>query len=345
MFPPGRIAALLAWCGIALAGVAAAPCAASSRPSQALASTGIGDRSSAAVDARVAAGSIKGRVTSPAGAPLARARVTLASPALAEARVALSGADGGYEFSHLPAGSYTVTATRSGFASKGYSEHSSNRGTAITLAENQAVAGIDMLLPPAGVIVGRILDEDQRPLAGATIDALVPRTEAGQPTLASVSTTDSDDRGEFRLTGLPAGRYYVSAFDPAFAHVGDETGSLHYGATYFPGVLSTADATPVAVVAGVEPSALSFALKLVHPARISGRINTPERKPLASAAVVLTRTDTPMSALGEQASMLPDGTVHIPERAARALRNPGTRGNHPGRRRPLREFQADGRRS
>ena len=123
-----------------------------------------------------------------------------------------------------------------------------------------------------------------------------------------MSTTDSDDRGEFRLTGLPAGQYYVSAFDPAFAHVGDETGPLRYGATYFPGVLSTADATPVAVVAGVEPSALSFALKLVHPARISGRVNSPEGKPLASAAVVLTRADTAMSAPGEQASMLPDGT-------------------------------------
>ena len=145
--------------------------------------------------------------------------------------MALSSADGGYGFSHLPAGSYTVTAIRSGYASRGYSEHASNRGTAITLVENQAVVGIDVLLPPAGVIVGRILDEDQRPLAGATIDALVPRTEAGQPTLASVSTTDSDDRGEFRLTGLPAGQYYVSAFDPAFAHVGDETGPLRYGAT------------------------------------------------------------------------------------------------------------------
>ena len=62
------------------------------------------------------------------------------------------------------------------------------------------------------------------------------------------------------------------------------------------------------MVAGVEPPALSFVLKLVHPARISGRVNSPEGKPLASAAVVLTRADTAMSAPGEQASMLPDGT-------------------------------------
>src|SRR4051812_33987533 len=82
---------------------------------------------------RRATGSIAGRALSTDGAPLARARITLVSSALSEARVALSRADGGFEFPHLPAGSYTVTATRSGFASRAYSEHSASRGTAIAL--------------------------------------------------------------------------------------------------------------------------------------------------------------------------------------------------------------------
>jgi hypothetical protein len=308
MFPPSRVAALLVWCAIAFPGIAPHPCAASPGPPQASAGPTPGPRASPAAEARAAAGSIDGRALSTDGAPLARARITLVSSALSDARVAVSRADGGYAFSRLPAGSYTVTATHSGFASAAYSEHSSGRGTAIALADGQALSGIDVLLPPAGVIVGRILDEDEKPFAGATIDALVPRTEAGQPTLATVSTTESDDRGEFRLTGLPAGQYYLSAFDPAFAHVGDETGRLRYGATYFPGVASVDEATRVAVVPGVEPAALSFALKLLRPARISGRLNTPERKPLLSAAVVMTHTDVAMSMPAEQASILPDGT-------------------------------------
>ena len=134
------------------------------------------------------------------------------------------------------------------------------------------------------------------------------RTEAGQSILTTVSTTESNDRGEFRLTGLAAGQYDLSAFDPAFAHVGDETGPLRYGATYFPGVASVDDATRVAVVPGQEPAALSFAIKLLRPARVSGRLNTPERKPLISAAVVMAHTDAAMSMPAEQASILPNGT-------------------------------------
>ena len=83
------------------------------------------------------------------GAPLARARITLVSSALAAARVTLSRADGGYGFAHLPAGSYTITATHSGFVSRPYSEHSSSRGTAVALAEGQTLSGVEILLPPA----------------------------------------------------------------------------------------------------------------------------------------------------------------------------------------------------
>ena len=303
MFLASRTAALIVSCSIALAAAAPQSFAEAVGDSQASTSRAQGGRSA------VGTGSLKGRVLSSTDeAPLARARITLVSPALPDPRVALSRADGEYEFTRLPAGTYTITATRSGYAARGYSEHRSARPTAVTLAEGQALGGLDVVLPPAGVIVGRILDEDGKPFAGATLDALVTRTEAGQPTLAALSTTESDDRGEFRLAGLPAGQYYLSAFDPAFAHVGDETGPLRYSATYYPGVASVDEATRITVVPGVEPPPLSFALKIVRPAQVSGRLNAPERRQLRSAAVVMTHADLAMSAPGEQASVLPDGT-------------------------------------
>jgi hypothetical protein len=307
MFPRPRVAALLACCALAVPSVSSSGATLPGQP-QAPAGPATAMRAVPAGDGRTATASIEGRALSSDGAPLARARITLVSSALAAARVTLSRADGGYGFAHLPAGSYTITATHSGFVSRPYSEHSSSRGTAVALAEGQTLSGVEILLPPAGVIAGRILDEDAKPFAGATIDALVTRTEAGQSILTTVSTTESNDRGEFRLTGLAAGQYYLSAFDPAFAHVGDETGPLRYGATYFPGVASVDDATRVAVVPGQEPAALSFAIKLLRPARVSGRLNTPERKPLISAAVVMAHTDAAMSMPAEQASILPNGT-------------------------------------
>ncbi|MEN3338770.1 MAG: hypothetical protein V7647_2446 [Acidobacteriota bacterium] len=301
MFLASRTAALLVSWSIACIG--GPPASAAAR-----------DRAQAPANASPAAraastASISGHVLSGAdGAPLARARVTLVSPALTDPRVALSRAGGEYDFVHLPAGSYTITASRSGYASRGYSDRPSARTTAVTLAEGQALNKLDVVLPAAGVIVGRILDEDGKPFSGATVDALVSRTDAGQATLASVSTTESDDRGEFRLSGLPAGQYYLSAFDPAFARVGDETGPLRYNATYYPGVASVEEATRITVVPGLEPAPVSLGLKIVRPGRVSGRLNTPERRQLLSAAVVMTHMDTALSEAADQANVLPNGT-------------------------------------
>ena len=52
----------------------------------------------------------------------------------------------------------------------------------------------------------------------------------------SVSSSQTDDRGEFRLFGLAPGHYYVSAADPAFRAVSTPKGVLYYSPTYFPGV-------------------------------------------------------------------------------------------------------------
>jgi hypothetical protein len=259
---------------------------------------------------RVGTGSITGKVVSSTDvAPLGRARIVLTSPALPDSRVTLSRADGRYEFTRLPAGSYFLSASHTGYATQAYGE---KRGTPapVTLADGQALTSLDFPLPPAGVIAGRILDEDDRPFAGATVDALVPRIEQGQPTLAAVATTESDDRGEFRLTGLPAGTYYVSAFDPAFAHVGDETGPLRYSATYYPGVAAPDRATAVTVTPGVEPPAggISFVLKMVRPARVSGRITAPNQSRLASGTVIMTHATTALTVPSQDSMIFPDGT-------------------------------------
>jgi hypothetical protein len=259
---------------------------------------------------RVGTGSITGKVMSSTDvAPLGRARIVLTSPALPESRVTLSRADGRYEFTRLPAGSYFLSASHTGYATQAYGE---KRGTPapVALGDGQALTSLDFPLPPAGVIAGRILDEDDRPFAGATVDALVPRIEQGQPTLAAVATTESDDRGEFRLTGLPAGPYYVSAFDPAFAHVGDETGPLRYAATYYPGVAAPDRATAVTVTPGVEPppGGISFVLKMVRPARVSGRITAPNQARLASGTVILTHGTTALTVPSQDSMIFPDGT-------------------------------------
>jgi hypothetical protein len=261
--------------------------------------------------AAVATGSLGGTVVSSADrAPLARARVLLTSPALTEPRVALSGADGTYQFQHLPAASYSLSATRSGYTTQEYGQRRIAAAGPVTLGDGQRLTGIDFALAPAGVIVGRVLDEDDNPFAGAAIDALISRTAGSQATLVSVATARSDDRGEFRLTGLASGQYYVSAFDPAFTGVGDETGPLRYTPTYYPGVAVVEQAARVGVTPGLEPARIVFKLRIIRPSRIGGVIGAESRRPLLSGAVIMdpVRGEWLNAVPTQDVVILPDGT-------------------------------------
>ena len=216
--------------------------------------------------------------------PLARARVMAVSPGL-PARVAITGADGTYAIADLPAGAYSITATRTGFAPFTYGQGRTVTGTAVNVTNGQQLPSIDLPLVVGGVIVGRILDEDGGPFAGATVEALVNRFQGGSDALFSVATAQTDDRGEFRLFGLAPGSYYVSAADPAFASVSTPKGVQHYTATYYPG--HPADQARLVRVAGsVSPPRVEFAAARAARAR-SGHLLADSAKQLLSGAIIM----------------------------------------------------------
>ena len=256
-------------------------------------------------------GAISGSVRSAASSlPIPRARVILTSETLTAPRVAITAKDGAFSFEHLSAGAYTLHASGSGYAPRFYQQRGNAQRPSMSIAAGERATGINIELPPAGVIVGRVLDEDGRPFVGATVDALVRRMENNQATLVSLTSTVTDDRGEFRLTPLAAGRYYVSAFDPAFAEVGDESGPLRYTPTYYPGVVLIEQAQRVTVSPGAETMVtVVFPLKIVRPARVSGKIVTSDGAQLLSGALIMTPVGG--GAPGPAASdvrMHPDGT-------------------------------------
>jgi len=242
-------------------------------------------------------------------APIARARVIATADVLPEARVTLSGADGRYTLTDLPAGSYTVSVTRTGYAPQTWGHGRSLAGTPIGLGSGQQLPAIDFALVQGATIVGRVMDEDGSPLAGADVEALVNRFEGGADALFSVARAQTDDRGEFRLFGLAPGRYFVSAADPAFKNVSTPNGVQHYSPTYYPGV-ALADQARVVVIAGPSDSPrIEFRLKLVPPANVSGQLVTADGRQLLSAAIILSPVEGEGVAVAppEQPSIQPDG--------------------------------------
>ncbi|HVL67564.1 MAG TPA: carboxypeptidase-like regulatory domain-containing protein [Vicinamibacterales bacterium] len=307
---------------VAVAGLLAAACGGTPppvvRPGTASPATAPADPASDRIvittDTPVAGtGVISGRIVTDDDPPraIARARVILTADTLPDPRVVITGADGAFSFEKVPPGSYTLTASASGYAPQYYGARRAGPPAPVVLGDGQRADALEIVLPRAGVIVGQVMDEDDRPFVGAIVDALVSRTEEGRPMLVSLSSATTDDRGEFRLTGLPAGQYYVSALDPAFAHVGDHTGSLRYTATYYPGVLFVEQATRVSVVPGVEPDLkIAFKLQIVRPATVSGIIATPDRKQLMSGAVIMSPVhgEALASIPSDDVRILPDGS-------------------------------------
>ncbi len=164
---------------------------------------------------------------------------------------------------------------------------------------------------PTGTIAGRILDKDGRAYARAVVQAVAVELQDGREILVSVARTESNADGGFRVEGVPAGRYLVSASDPSPDTVlSDDTGSLRYPPTYFPGVLQAAEAGRVTVTGGAAPPRVEFRLQLVRPSRVSGVIKTEDGRPLVSGAVIMTSEQNGVfsAVSAEDVTILPDGT-------------------------------------
>lgn len=252
-------------------------------------------------------GVLAGRVLAfESGAPIARARVILTASGQAPdgtlwlpfPRVLLTAADGTFRFTDLPAtDTFLLTVTKSGFAPRAFGEAPpSVTPTLISLAQDEVKEDVEVRLLEHVSIAGRVLDEDGTPFAGALVEAMRPIFEGDRRTLVTVSEAITDDRGEFRLVGVPPGQYYVTAFDPAFGNIGDKDGQLFYSPTFYPGVVFPDEATRITLDPGIAAERLEFKLQIIRPSRVQGSISTPIEaggvsKQLIAAAVIM----SPMS--------------------------------------------------
>lgn len=201
---------------------------------------------------------IRGRATASTGLPLRRVAVRLMAPGLRQPRLALTDADGRFEFRELPAARYSVMASKGGYVPAQYGQRQPGEapGRQLELADGQVVENIELVLSPGGVIVGRVVDEFGEPVADAFVAAQRYGLMNGRRRLVPAGRSmQSNDVGQYRIHGLPPGSYYVSASFRGEMSGGEEMGSgemTGYVPTYFPGTPSPSDAQRVRVEAGME---------------------------------------------------------------------------------------------
>lgn len=255
---------------------------------------------------------LRGRITThPDGRPLARARVLLSRPDKSYARVTLTDQDGRYEITELEDfDNYALVASKTGYAARAWSEQPLPAPpTPLKLAAGQILDNIDVALATHLSISGRIFDSDGTPLGGAVVSAVKAVFMDGRREMIPVAEIITNDRGEYRLFGLPAGLYFLTAMDPAFLSAGDHLGPLEYSPTYYPGVASAEEATRVTLEPGQPRANVDFKLAIVKPVRIIGKITAYNNELFTSGIVAMTpvRADGSLSSSSSEVDIRPDG--------------------------------------
>ncbi len=258
--------------------------------------------------------------------PIRHARVNLSGGDIRDQRATATDDRGRFAFTGLPAGHYSLNASKPGYCSSYYGAKVSWRGPSspITLEDGQQMT-VAMKMLHGAVIAGTIVDAYGHPQQGVRVSTMSYRTVGGvrraEPFFGGGGLSQpTDDRGEYRVYGLVPGDYSIVATvngatnvetrivtndevqwaqrllqHPGQAMAGMTTGNpppppgppMGYAPVYFPGTADASAAAIVTLAASEERSGVDFALQWVATAKVSGTIADAEGRPAPSVSVNL----------------------------------------------------------
>lgn len=177
----------------------------------------------AAAQRQTPSGLIVGQVVdATTGRPISEAEVRVTGASAAAAGVprvrVVADAEGWFYFTAMPAGSYSIIASKPGYTDGAYGmrrpPNATNRAPGLVpfeLAEGQRRADATIRLWKNASLSGIVTDEAGEPMPGITVRALQRMIVAGRARLVGGLTTSAttDDRGMYRLSSLPPGSYVL----------------------------------------------------------------------------------------------------------------------------------------
>jgi Carboxypeptidase regulatory-like domain len=229
---------------------------------------------------------IEGQVLSSAtGAPIRKAELHLrgADRPSSGARIpaaysAISDSGGNFTIEGIEPGKYRLSVHRTGFVDMQYGARGPARpGTILALGTGQRLKDLVFRVIPQAVITGRIVDENNEPVASVSVEVLRYSFVTGKKQLLSSGMGSTNDLGEYRIYGLAPGRYYLKASLETYM---DETAvdrsafpaAESYVPTYYPGSAAAAAAVPLEVSAGAQLRGMNLTLAKARTFRVSGRV-------------------------------------------------------------------------
>ena len=147
-------------------------------------------------------GTITGQISGGEGQKFSDITVSLYNINTRERRTIKSNENGSFIFEEVPVGVYQIGAFTSAYVSSFPAK-----------ANNFRIGDhVSILMVKGGVITGKILDSAGRPIVGASVGAIRVRDDESRPTNPGQVGSDlTDDLGVYRIYGLTAGTFIISA--------------------------------------------------------------------------------------------------------------------------------------
>ncbi len=183
------------------------------------------------------------------------------------------------------------------------------RANMVSLSSGQHADGVTLRLIPSAVIAGRVTTEGDEPVPNVFVQAMKYTYQGDKRQLADAGTSTTNDRGEYRIWGLPPGRYYVRATHPRASTM--RPGSQVYVPIFYPGVSDPSRTQTIELHPGDEITGIDLNFVLLHSVRISGRVLNASSLPTKGAQVTLAGGSGSMTFTVGQASTDAKGAFEI----------------------------------
>src|SRR5450631_568493 len=200
-------------------------------------------------------------------------------------------ADGHFHVENVLPGRYRLYLERTGYV--GVNGRGNKSDVSVFTAEaGQSVEDLLFRMLPTAIISGRITDEDGDPMSGVTV--FVQKKRPGKATRESAGNVATNDLGEYRISGLFPGQYWIGAMPPPDLRdyeqqrvklpqadtQGDDLSDIRYITTYYPGTYDAIQASAVTLKAADEMP-VNFTLVPARTYRVRGFVTgvTAAQKP------------------------------------------------------------------
>ena len=209
---------------------------------------------------------------------------------------------GTYRITNVPPGNYRAETAAPGFVAVAEFSSPFGKSTTLLINKDETVENINFELVRGGVITGKVTDSDGRPLIEESVS--ISSAESNQSYgFSRRRGTRTDDRGVYRMFGIPPGNYKIAAGTNELSPSWEIS---RFRQTFHPDTTDASQATTINVTEGSETTNVDITLAAVdHTYSVRGRIIDGDTgRPMANVPYGITVYISPNNRSG-----LSDGSV------------------------------------